>query len=537
MAVRDHPRAYIPPSLAPGSQLQTSVSPPLSSPTRPACLSPDLEDSAVRLCRSVDPMPSPPVVARTILVTGGAGYIGSHTVLQLLKGGFRVVVLDSLNNSSEVAVERVRDLAGEFGKNLAFHRVDLRDREALESVFSSTKFDAVIHFAGLKAVGESVKNPLLYYNNNLIGTINLFEVMAANGCKKLVFSSSATVYGWPKEVPCTEEFPLCAMNPYGRTKLMTEDICRDICQGDSDWDMILLRYFNPVGAHSSGYIGEDPCGIPNNLMPFVQQVAVGRRPALTVYGNDYSTKDGTGVRDYIHVVDLADGHIAALQKLFEGSRVGCEVYNLGTGKGTSVLEMVAAFEKASGKKIPLVMAGRRPGDAEIVYASTTKAEKELHWRAKYGIEEMCRDQWNWASKNPWGYGSPETTNGNQLGYGSSESINGSIETANEKRSSETANGKYPTYGPFKITNGKHTAYESPKIANGKHPAYGLVHTASWKHPTCGLSETTNGKHPTHGSPKTTNGKYRIYGSPKIANGKHPTYGSLTTVNAKHVISK
>ncbi|URE10688.1 RmlD substrate binding domain [Musa troglodytarum] len=452
MAVRDHPRAYIPHSLALGSQLQTSVSSPLSSPTCPACLSPDIEDSSVLLRRSVDPMPSPPAVARTILVTGGAGYIGSHTVLQLLKEGFRAVVVDSLNNSSEVAVERVRELAGEFGKNLAFHR------------------------------------------------------------------------------------------------LMTEDICRDICQGDSDWDMILLRYFNPVGAHSSGYIGEDPCGIPNNLMPFVQQVAVGRRPALTVYGNDYSTKDGTGVRDYIHVVDLADGHIAALQKLFEGSRVGCEVYNLGTGKGTSVLEMVAAFEKASGKKIPLVMAGRRPGDAEIVYASTTKAEKELHWRAKYGIEEMCRDQWNWASKNPWGYGSPETTNGNQLGYGSSESINGSIETANEKRSSETANGKYPTHGPFDITNGKHNAYESSKIANGKQPAYGLVHTASWKHATCGLSETTNGKHPTYGSPKTTNGKCHIYGSPKTANGKHlgyglfetangehPTYGSPKTINIKHSI--
>ncbi|KAF3792392.1 UDP-glucose 4-epimerase [Nymphaea thermarum] len=347
---------------------------------------------------------------KNILVTGGAGYIGSHTVLQLLLGGYRVVVVDNLDNSSETAVTRVAELAGEFGGNLAFHKIDLRDKEALKKVFSSSSFDAVIHFAGLKAVGESVQKPLMYYNNNLIGTITLLEVMVAHGCKKLVFSSSATVYGWPKEVPCTEESPLCAMNPYGRTKLVIEEICRDIYRADPEWKVMLLRYFNPVGAHPSGYIGEDPCGIPNNLMPLVQQVAVGRREALTVFGNDYSTKDGTGVRDYIHVIDLADGHIAALQKLFDGSDVACEAYNLGTGKGTSVLEMVAAFEKASGKKIPLVMAGRRPGDAEIVYASTEKAERELNWKAKFGIDEMCRDQWQWASQNPWGYGSPDTTN-------------------------------------------------------------------------------------------------------------------------------
>ncbi|XXG82376.1 hypothetical protein AAC387_Pa10g0339 [Persea americana] len=350
-------------------------------------------------------------MAKSILVTGGAGYIGSHTVLQLLLGGFKVVVVDNLDNASEIAVRRVAEIAGEVGKkNLVFHKVDLRDKEALGKIFAASSFDAVIHFAGLKAVGESVQKPLLYYNNNIIGTINLLETMAAYGCKKLVFSSSATVYGWPKEVPCTEDFPLCATNPYGRTKLFIEEICRDIFRGDSDWKIILLRYFNPVGAHSSGYIGEDPRGIPNNLMPFVQQVAVGRRPALTVYGNDYSTTDGTGVRDYIHVVDLSDGHIAALRKLFDGSNIGCEVYNLGTGKGTSVLEMVAAFEKASGKKIPLVMAGRRPGDAEIVYASTDKAERELKWKAKYGVEEMCRDQWNWASKNPYGYEAPDCTN-------------------------------------------------------------------------------------------------------------------------------
>ncbi|KAM1025205.1 hypothetical protein ACFX13_039111 [Malus domestica] len=341
-------------------------------------------------------------MAKCILVTGGAGYIGSHTVLQLLLGGFKTVVVDNLDNSSEVAINRVRELAREFGKNLSFHKMDLRDKAGLDNLFCSTPFDAVIHFAGLKAVGESVQKPLLYYNNNLIGTITLLEVMAAHGCKKLVFSSSATVYGWPKVVPCTEDFPLAAANPYGRTKLFIEEIARDIYRSDSDWKIILLRYFNPVGAHPSGLIGEDPRGIPNNLMPFVQQVAVGRRPAVTVFGTDYNTKDGTGVRDYIHVCDLADGHIAALHKLDEDT-MGCEVYNLGTGKGTSVLEMVAAFEKASRKKLPVLTSGRRPGDAEVVYASTEKAERELNWKAKYSIDDMCRDQWNWASKNPYGY--------------------------------------------------------------------------------------------------------------------------------------
>ncbi|WOK95688.1 UDP-glucose 4-epimerase 1-like [Canna indica] len=294
-------------------------------------------------------------MARRVLVTGGAGYIGSHTVLQLLLDGFDVVVVDNLDNSSEVAIHRIVKLAGRFGKNLVFHKIDIRDKEALEKVFAMTNFDAVIHFAGLKAVGESVEKPLLYYENNIIGTITLLEVMAAHGCKKLVFSSSATVYGWPKDLPCTEESPLCAMNPYGGTKLMIEEICRDLHRSDGDWKIMLLRYFNPVGAHPSGHIGEDPRGIPNNLMPLVQQVAVGRRPLLTVFGTDYSTKDGTGVRDYIHVVDLADGHIAALHKFFEDPKIGCEVYNLGTGKGTSVLEMVAAFEKASGKVLILNM--------------------------------------------------------------------------------------------------------------------------------------------------------------------------------------
>ncbi|KAJ4969700.1 hypothetical protein NE237_002799 [Protea cynaroides] len=348
-------------------------------------------------------------MAKNTLVTGGAGYIGSHTVLQLLLGGFKVTVIDNLDNSSKIAIDRVKELAGVFSNNLVFYQIDLRDRPAMEKLFVSTNFDAVIHFAGLKAVGESVQKPLLYYNNNIIGTIILLEVMAAHGCKKLVFSSSATVYGWPKEVPCTEEFPLAATNPYGQTKLFIEEICRDIYRSDPEWQIMLLRYFNPVGAHPSGYIGEDPHGIPNNLMPFIQQVAVGRRPALTVFGNDYNTEDGTGVRDYIHVVDLSDGHIAALRKLFK-SNIGCEVYNLGSGKGTSVMKMIAAFENASGKKIPLVMAERRPGDSEIVYASTEKAERELNWKVKYGIDEMCRDQWNWASKNPHGYGSPDSAN-------------------------------------------------------------------------------------------------------------------------------
>ncbi|BAF24783.1 UDP-glucose 4-epimerase 4 [Oryza sativa Japonica Group] len=349
--------------------------------------------------------------SRTVLVTGGAGYIGSHTVLQLLAAGFRVVVADSLGNSSELAVRRVAALAGDKARNLSLHKVDIRDKGGLEKVFSSTRFDAVVHFAGLKAVGESVQKPLLYYDHNVAGTIILLEVMAAHGCKKLVFSSSAAVYGSPKNSPCTEEFPLTPHNPYGRTKLIAEEICRDIYHSDSEWSIILLRYFNPVGAHPSGYLGEDPCGIPNNLMPFVQQVAVGRRPSLTIFGNDYATKDGTGVRDYIHVVDLAEGHIAALRKLFESS-IGCQAYNLGTGKGTSVLEIVNAFEKVSGKKIPLVIGPRRPGDAEILFSSAAKAEREFKWKAKYGIEEMCRDQWNWASKNPFGYASPDSTKQN-----------------------------------------------------------------------------------------------------------------------------
>ncbi|XP_072981037.1 bifunctional UDP-glucose 4-epimerase and UDP-xylose 4-epimerase 1-like [Typha angustifolia] len=346
--------------------------------------------------------PQPP--PKTVLVTGGAGFIGTHTVLQLLNGGFDVSVIDNLDNSVSEAVERVRLLAGPtLSRNLHFFLGDLRSKEDLEKVFSAKRFDAVIHFAGLKAVGESVAKPTLYYNNNLIGTINLYEFMAKHGCKKMVFSSSSTVYGQPDKIPCVEDSELRAMNPYGRTKLFLEEISRDIRKADPEWRIILLRYFNPVGAHESGQIGEDPKGIPNNLMPYIQQVAVGRLPELNVYGYDYPTKDGSAIRDYIHVMDLADGHIAALKKLFAPEDIGCVAYNLGTGCGTSVLEMVAAFEKASGKKIPVKLCPRRPGDATAVYASTEKAKKELGWRAKYGIEEMCRDQWNWASKNPYGY--------------------------------------------------------------------------------------------------------------------------------------
>nr|ACF81132.1 unknown [Zea mays] len=280
---------------------------------------------------------------------------------------------------------------------------DLRNTDDLEKVFAARRYDAVIHFAGLKAVGESVAHPEMYYENNLIGTINLYKSMKEHGCKKLVFSSSATVYGWPEVIPCVEDSKLQAANPYGRTKLILEDMARDYHRADTEWSIVLLRYFNPIGAHSSGEIGEDPKGIPNNLLPYIQQVAVGRLPELNVYGHDYPTRDGTAIRDYIHVVDLADGHIAALKKLFDSPDIGCVAYNLGTGRGTSVLEMVAAFKKASGKEIPTKLCPRRPGDATEVYASTEKAERELAWRAQYGIEEMCRDQWNWAKKNPYGY--------------------------------------------------------------------------------------------------------------------------------------
>ncbi|KAK2385048.1 UDP-glucose 4-epimerase Uge1 [Trifolium repens] len=342
--------------------------------------------------------------SQKILVTGGAGFIGTHTVVQLLNGGFNVSIIDNFDNSVMEAVDRVRELVGSnLSQNLEFTQGDLRNKDDLENLFSKTTFDAVIHFAGLKAVGESVANPRRYFDNNLVGTINLYEVMAKYNCKKMVFSSSATVYGQPEKIPCEEDFNLQAMNPYGRTKLFLEEIARDIQKAEPEWRIILLRYFNPVGAHESGRLGEDPKGIPNNLMPYIQRVAVERLPELNVYGHDYPTRDGSAIRDYIHVMDLADGHIAALRKLFTTENIGCAAYNLGTGRGTSVLEMVDAFEKASGKKIPVKLCPRRAGDATEVYASTEKAEKELGWKAKYGVAEMCRDQWNWAKNNPWGY--------------------------------------------------------------------------------------------------------------------------------------
>ncbi|KAK4260540.1 hypothetical protein QN277_003639 [Acacia crassicarpa] len=341
---------------------------------------------------------------QAILVTGGAGFIGTHTVVQLLKSGFKVSIIDNLDNSVIEAVDRVREVVGpQLSKRLEFTKGDLRNKDDLENLFSKRKFDAVIHFAGLKAVGESVANPRRYFDVNLVGTINLYEVMAKYNCKKMVFSSSTTVYGQPEKMPCVEDFELCPISPYGRTKFFLEEIARDIQKAEPEWRIILLRYFNPVGAHESGKLGEDPKGVPTQLMPYIQQVAVGRLPELNVYGYDYPTKDGSAVRDYIHVMDLADGHIAALRKLLTTENIGCTAYNLGTGKGTSVLEMVAAFEKASGKKIPLKLCPRRPGDATVVYAATEKAEKELGWKAKHGVEEMCRDQWNWAKNNPWGY--------------------------------------------------------------------------------------------------------------------------------------
>ncbi|MEA3187530.1 MAG: UDP-glucose 4-epimerase [Chthoniobacter sp.] len=333
-----------------------------------------------------------------ILVTGGAGYIGSHTCIALLEAGHDVLVLDNLSNSKEESLRRVQEIAG---RAVEFHRVDLLERAALEQAFNNAKIDAVIHFAGLKAVGESVRIPLRYYQNNLTGTFNLCEVMAEAGCRNLVFSSSATVYGDPHTVPILEDFPLSATNPYGRTKLMLEQVLHDVQAADPTWSIALLRYFNPVGAHASGRLGEDPNGLPNNLMPFVAQVAVGKLPELSVYGNDYPTPDGTGVRDYIHVVDLALGHVRALEKL--RSSPGVVTYNLGTGRGYSVLEMIAAFEKASGKKIQHKIVARRPGDIAACYAHPEKAERELGWRAERGIDEMCADTWRWQSQNPSGF--------------------------------------------------------------------------------------------------------------------------------------
>ena len=340
----------------------------------------------------------------SVLVTGGLGFIGSHTVVPLLNAGCKVCVMDNLFNASMKVVERINKLVGDekFG-NLRVERLDICDAEGTEKLLKEVKFDACIHFAGYKAVGESVAKPLSYYENNIGGTVTLLKLLTAYGCKKIIFSSSATVYGDAKEVPVLEHFPLSATNPYGRTKLFIEEILRDLSKSDPEWRIILLRYFNPVGAHPSGLIGEDPKGIPNNLMPYVQQVAVGRRKELSVFGSDYKTRDGTGVRDYIHVVDLADGHVAALKKIMSPDDVKCKVYNLGTGTGTTVLEIVSAFEKACGKKIPTKMAERRPGDVAELYCSPQLAKDELGWTANLSIEIACRDQWTWASNNPYGY--------------------------------------------------------------------------------------------------------------------------------------
>ncbi len=334
-----------------------------------------------------------------LLVTGGAGYIGSHTVVELLDAGYDVVVLDNLSNSSYKAIERVEEITG---KKVGFYEADMLDARALDMIFAEEDIEGVIHFAGLKAVGESVYEPWLYYHNNVSGTLNLTRMMAERGCKKIIFSSSATVYGDPEEIPITEECPkgFCT-NPYGWTKWMIEQILTDLHTADPEWSVVLLRYFNPIGAHASGMIGEDPKGIPNNLLPYVSQVAVGRLEKLGVFGNDYPTPDGTGVRDYIHVVDLAKGHVKALQKFDDKPEVS--VYNLGTGQGYSVLEVVDAFEKASGQKIPYEIKERRAGDIATCYADSTKAKNELGWVAEKGIEEMCADAWRWQSQNPNGY--------------------------------------------------------------------------------------------------------------------------------------
>jgi UDP-glucose 4-epimerase len=335
-----------------------------------------------------------------ILVTGGAGYIGSHTCLELLAQGYEVTVLDNLSNSSRESLRRVEELSG---KKITFFEVDLLDKVALSKVFAGSNgtIDAVIHFAGKKAVGESVAKPLLYYHNNIVGTIMLCEVMAEYGVRNIIFSSSATVYGDPATVPVTENFPLSCANPYGRTKLMAEEILRDLYVADRQWNVCLLRYFNPVGAHKSGRIGEDPNGVPNNLVPYIAQVAVGKLECLSVFGNDYPTDDGTGVRDYIHVVDLARGHVEALGKLAQSP--GVVVYNLGTGTGYSVLEVISAFSEVSGKTIPYKIVGRRSGDIATCFADPAKAHNELGWQAQYGLREMCEDTWRWQKDNPKGY--------------------------------------------------------------------------------------------------------------------------------------
>ena len=334
-----------------------------------------------------------------ILVTGGAGFIGSHTLIELCEAGHCPVVVDNLSNSSPKAIERVEKITG---KTIPFYNVDIRDREGLEKVFAQHTFDCCIHFAGLKAVGESVQKPWEYYENNIGGTLVLVDVMRRHGCKNIIFSSSATVYGAPETMPITEDCPKGTVtNPYGQTKSMLEQVLTDIQKADPEWNVVLLRYFNPIGAHKSGTIGEDPNGIPNNLMPYITQVAVGKLPQLGVFGNDYPTHDGTGVRDYIHVVDLAKGHVCALKAI--ENKCGLGIYNLGTGQGYSVLDLVQAFEKATGVKVPYVIKPRRSGDVAECWSDPSKAARELGWKAQYGVEDMCADAWRWQKNNPNGY--------------------------------------------------------------------------------------------------------------------------------------
>lgn len=336
----------------------------------------------------------------SILVTGGAGYIGSHTCVELLNAGYEITVVDNLYNSSPKSLDRVKELTG---KDFKFYECDIRDTDGMDKIFKENKIDAVIHFAGLKAVGESCEKPLEYYDNNIGGTLKLCEVMRNNNCKNIVFSSSATVYGMNNISPLKETMKTGGTtNPYGTTKYMIEIILEDLCKADSEWNVTLLRYFNPIGAHKSGRIGENPNGIPNNLMPYITQVAIGKREFLSVYGDDYDTHDGTGVRDYIHVVDLAEGHVKAVDNILEGNK-GVQVFNLGTGVGYSVLDIVKAFNKAYGKELPYKIAPRRPGDIATCYSDPTKAKEVLGWTAKRGIEEMCEDSWRWQSNNPNGF--------------------------------------------------------------------------------------------------------------------------------------
>jgi UDP-glucose 4-epimerase len=335
-----------------------------------------------------------------VLLTGATGFIGSHTCVEVMAAGWTPIIVDNLCNSSIEVLERIERIAGQ---RPAFVEADIRDREALDRIFGAHAIGAVVHFAGLKAVGESVAEPLRYYENNVVGTIALLDAMKRHGVKRIVFSSSATVYGVAKDVPLTEDSPLGAVNPYGRSKLMIEQILRDVAAADHDWRVMLLRYFNPVGAHQSGLIGEDPAGMPNNLMPFIAQVAIGRRPRLKIFGNDYATPDGTGVRDYIHVVDLALGHVAALGKLADGNAPRESIVNLGTGRGHTVLEVVRSFEAASGRPIPFEFAARRPGDVGTCYADASRARELLGWEAQRGLDSMCADAWRWQLANPNGF--------------------------------------------------------------------------------------------------------------------------------------